>query len=205
MSSIQFDPYIGESFSKTKTLIVGESHYCDPNDIEKKSQLKDFTKLVISDILDDSFVSKTHKNLEKILCGSYVPKNKVYYDQIAFYQLIQRPMSSIKERPKKKDYENGFDILFKEVIPKVKPERILFLGVESVNKAYLSFAKKNPEYNLSSVNCGPKLGVSYSRFFDVESSHFKGRLLWIKHTGMSINCEQWRKYLASEHPDFLIH
>lgn len=194
----------GKNFEETKLLVVGESFYSGDLDVDKKLNDELLCIKMINEVIDLSHVSKTHKNLQKVLEGSYIEKNQSFYDKIAYHQLVQRPMKTIEERPTREDYIEGFKTLFSTVIPELKPNKILFLGVGSVNVGLTSFSKLRPELNLVPVNCGEKVGRSYPRNKSINVEGNDVELLWISHPGMAFNSLKWRSKLSDKYADYLV-
>lgn len=131
MDNLKWEPFIGEKFqngiSQKKILIVGESHF--HNGSEKsivKINKPNFTKIVIEQmaIKKEYWSTKFFQNFHRTLVGSDNFEGKNLWDYLAFYNFIQRPMSTNKERPSSTDFLLGwnsfFNVLEKTKLPSAK-------------------------------------------------------------------------------------
>ena len=92
-----------------------------------------FTRYIIyeSRILKD-YSPKTLDNINRALVGSNNFDGKLLWNNIAFYNFIQRPMKTVDERPAWEDFLNGWRT-FADVVKILKPTACIFIGNSAAN------------------------------------------------------------------------
>ncbi len=197
----------GEKYQQGGLLIVGESFYAEEKYVIEKSNDPDLCIKMIKDVLDLSWVSSTHKRLQEVLNGEYKEKNVEFYNSIAYHQLVQRAMNTSSERPNRKDYVEGLDLLFSKVLPELQPKLVLFLGVGSVNEGLKTFSKKRKDLLLVPVVNGKSVGdtAGYPRFKSLIFNGEKIDFLWINHPmARKFKSNEWREMIRANYPEFLL-
>ncbi len=201
-------PYVGEGYSsldrKNKVLVIGESHYHDntPRSI-KDHQLKEFTRIVVAEqAISRNYVdTKMFSNFHRTLMGNDDFNSTQLWGKLSFYNFVQRPMSTNKERPVKSDFLYGWDS-FIDVIKILEPGICIFIGVEASNT--LGQASKNSELTLNSFSWGTKINGTYSRRASVRIlSGPETELLFIRHTSQYFSWELWKQHLDMHIPGTL--
>ena len=198
ITGLKWLPWIGAKYfdSEPRVLIVGESHYLLPKDdkyYEKNKQeaeQPDFTRNVVQTFcVDQKKPQPTYDNLNRCLFGKKNAKEE--WQQLAFYNFIQRPMKNNKKRPKSEDWETGWKV-FAELIKILKPTKCIFIGVAA--------ADNNNKYECIKKE---KVGRVAPRFFEIPIGEQNAiPCIAIKHTSQYFSWEEWYKFLINN--DFLI-
>ena len=137
-------PWVGKNYqlNDKKILVVGESHYANNNEKDPAEQMCNvdhvaddinFTRYIIyeSRILKD-YAPKTLDNINRVLVGCNNFEGKLLWNNIAFYNFIQRPMKTVDERPSWEDFLNGWRT-FADVVKILKPTACIFIGNSAAN------------------------------------------------------------------------
>lgn len=113
IKSLKWLPWIGQEFPKNKRFIVlGESQYEDGHDWQENNL--DATRTLIRNRClghRGSFYTKVEKVLLSECNPSLEQKNNLWRT-IAYWNLVQRLMSSKKERPNFEDFICGWKVFF---------------------------------------------------------------------------------------------
>ena len=206
MDNLKWEPYIGKKFEKgisqKKILIVGESHYHNGSE---KSILKinksNFTKIVIEEmaVKKEYWSTKFFQNFHKTFVGSDNFKGESLWDYLAFYNFIQRPMSTNKERPNNSDFIKGWSSFF-EVLDNLKPDICIFLGTTS-SHYFSKFKKKRTDFKTLEFKRMDKVGNSYPRYAKIIKSDYRIDLYFLKHTSSYYSWKKWRGFLQRNIPE----
>jgi len=108
MKSMKWLPWVGRSYERTRTIIVGESHYEDGDDWQENNP--EATRIVISKQFTDQR-GKTYSYAEKALLGkdqTTAADGLRVWPAVASMNVVQRLMSSIQERPNDEDFDQGW-------------------------------------------------------------------------------------------------
>lgn len=137
-------PWVGMNYSVQsagqRMLIVGESHYHDGTKTDlKKWDNENQTRMCITEAgiehaSDNGWKGGAQRTFEntRITLGSRNLDRKQFWSDVAFYNFIQRPMSSRTERPSPCDWKIGWKT-FVEVCKVVSPSHCIFIGVTAAN------------------------------------------------------------------------
>ena len=204
IDGIKWLPWIGIKYfscpPKYKLLIVGESHYHDNSSesIEKHNK-ESFTQEVVQDLAVNRnyYNTKMFKNLHLALCDHDDFQSDKLWELISFYNFIQRPMVTNKERPSKEDHLKAWAVFF-ELIDKLKPAKVLFIGVEASN--YLSLYRRDIK-----VTKETKIGTTSPRSAKIDVAYQEDplELYFIKHTSQYFSSEKWHQYLLEKLGGFI--
>lgn len=207
IKDLKWLPWIGAKYfdSEPCLLIVGESHYLlpktDKHYEKNKQEAKqlDFTRNVVqTKCIDDKKKPQPfYDNLNRCLFGKKKMENitlqmrEEKWQQLAFYNFVQRPMKNNKKRPKSEDWETGWKV-FAELIKILKPTKCIFIGVAA--------ADNNNKYECIKKE---KVGRVAPRFFEIPIGEQNAiPCIAIKHTSQYFSWEEWYKFLKIN--DFLI-
>jgi hypothetical protein len=122
-------PWIGASFPircpDNRLLIVAESHYSNEEDPAKIAadlrgilNNRDFTREVVRDSATErEWRNKTLDAIPKLLFATPQIERQKFWNDIAFYNFVQRPMNcgTDRERPQPKEFEQGW-LVFADVL-----------------------------------------------------------------------------------------
>jgi len=208
--SITWLPWIGTKYKSAdnKILIVAESHYALGNTQEEveyniKSSLNDefFTRECIwESVIDGDWQNKMTENLHRALVKTNDFNKNSLWDNIAFYNFVQRPMDyTKKERPQWIDYFNGWKS-FIDLVDILNPDECLFVGVESSNS--FCYAMESQEIPYEQVEWLDGQGA-YGRKFAFIRNDKRIPVTSIKHTSQFFSWEQWHQFLTKNAPSLL--
>lgn len=196
-------PWLGEEYKnqKQKLLIIGESHYFDPNEddcFEKDGSFDkhtniNFTQKVVKEIainrnLKDKRSAKMYELFYRSICKENQTRND-FWNTVAFYNFIQQPMNSLKERPSSLMVEKGWSS-FNQVVSILKPDVIIFIGVKCC-EGFNQFAL-NKVKNLKYGNKVTDRQIPRIASVSIDSKEIP--LHFIKHSSSFYSIDSWRKY-----------
>lgn len=198
-------PWIGDNFSKAsrKILLVAESHYTkndnapieEAKNILKKDNL--LTREVIVECpINGEWQNNMFDNLHRCLVGTTDFNTSELWDEVAFYNFVQKPMDyngeqGQKERPSRKDFLQGWGV-FVEIIKVLKPTDCIFIGVTASNTfdQYMDFA----QIKYSPVKWLEGRGA-YGRKFALSLDDYFLNCVGVMHTSKFFSWEFWNKFL----------
>ena len=204
IQDLKWLPWIGIDYfnSEPRILIVGESHYLLPEDNpyyeknkdEVNSPEKDFTRNVVQTFcIDHKKVQPMFDNLNRCLFGKRDMKKitldmrKAKWQQLAFYNFVQRPMENNQKRPTGEDLENGWKV-FAELIKILQPTECIFIGVAAADSSYNPYKCRHGK---------EKVGNVVPRLFSVKIEEQTCQCIAIKHTSHHFSWKKWREYLKN--------
>mgnify|MGYP005849652785 CR=1 FL=1 len=192
--NLTYLPYIGTNFLKStpKILVVGESHYADNENTVELHKDKNLSRAVINSKAKENSNS-TFRNFNKAILGNDKSNTSELWDNLAFFNLIQRPMTTVKHRPIKKDFIEGWQSFF-DVIEIIKPDDIIFIGVKASN--YLRHSVKSSNYKIKSFKKDSKVGRTYPRNVIINNLDRDLNITFIQHSSKFFSHEKWHKYLT---------
>jgi len=133
MSGLKWLPWIGQFYEKTKTIILGESQYEDEDDWQDDNI--NATRFLIGTGFSEKKWGKPYYNAEKVLLSIDKPtkeQGSFLWKSVVYWNLVQRLMSSRKERPNNADFYNGWKLFFAIIDTlQPKPTTCIVLGKSS--------------------------------------------------------------------------
>lgn len=207
INNLKWLPFIGEKYEITienRMLIVGESHYYDDKE-GSKSKVEDtnWTRTMIEENAIDEVDWKTKiiPNFHKAMFKEDSFSKECFWNLAAYYNFIQRPMHTIKDRPSSEDFIKGWNTFF-DLIKLAKPKICVFIGVSASD--YLESAIQSTEWISDKLKNGKPINGTYGRSVvlkDTDNNEIK--LIFIKHTSMFFSWISWNNYLKNEIGDQL--
>lgn len=200
---LKWDPYIGKNYFKNETriLVIGESHYKKGVDIEKYEN-KNFTNHVVKVHAIQGKYSKLFPNFHKALFGELEFDEQKLWDNLAFYNFVQRSMETNKKRPTKNDFIEGWSTFFK-IVEVLKPTHCLFIGLSASKTLRIAAEFKNIEI-LNFERC-PKIQNTFPRKFSMRINNNKLiNVIFIKHSSQYFSWSKWNDFLQKEIKNELI-
>ena len=206
LKSLTWKPYIGKNYNLTtpKILVVGESHYVPDgenfNDYHQSNWTREF--ILKEGLQQKPWYSETKKNnlireVEKTLLAlkKVDSANSIkLWNNISYYNFIQRLMTSLDKRPTYEDIINGWKT-FQKVYDILQPDIIIFCGIES-SKHLVNFNSTNNEFNIRPLDTAfDKINRTYPRSFILQRNGNSTTCLFIKHPSMMYSWEPWSKIL----------
>jgi len=208
-------PWIGRNYSKqpqgNRLLIVGESHYI--------GQVDDPAK--ISDVIDghhkdcsvtreaviNGFIKRvwdknhTFSGMRSLLFPDRSIDQMKFWDDVCFYNFIQRVMSSTAERPTQNDNTKGWKAFLK-VVEILQPSQCLFIGVGASNH-FNRVMRQQETVPFTNATKPDRVGKTWGRHATLEVSGVTLPIHFIKHSGMCFKPDRWRAYLERQAPDLM--
>lgn len=201
MKSLKWKPYRGENYDQanTKLLLVGESHYLDEKP-ESASNAEDplFTQEVVKSlaISMDPYPSTFFPNVNRLF--HLGDSNRAeFWSKVAFFNLIQRPMMSKKDRPSNTDFINGWRAFY-EAVNQLKPEVCLFLG-SSVSQSMAKGFSGLDDVECDNIRWINKVGRFWFKKSEMRVGPNTITCLFIKHPSAHFSHEKWRQELSNEY------
>lgn len=199
-------PWIGKNYSieNRKILIVAESHYVIEKTKEKTKEViakvsnreYQFTREMIYDQWKNNMIDNLFRALVKT--NEFEPSQ--VWDNVAFYNFIQRPMDyTIKERPTKKEFLEGWKT-FVEIVKILEPDECLFVGVAASNQFNTAMDFLGFDYDYVKWFKGQG---AYARKHSITVNSKKIPITAIKHTSQYFSWPSWHTFLCKNNPRLL--
>lgn len=202
IDSLTWLPFIGRDYfnEKNKTIIIGESHYVpdgeDPELYEDKTWTRHFVLkegLQIKPWNLSDFKNPLIRNIEKVLGveGSHETWNKM-----AYFNLIQRLLPSMDDRPDDEDIKVGLNT-FKKVVRLLDSDRIIFCGVKAAK--YFQNLLHDESFQIEQFKFETNLiDGAYPKSFLLEFGGKKRFCYFIRHPSGShggFSPAKWKKFI----------
>lgn len=205
IKNLKWLPWIGNRFDsltfENKMLIVGESHYHDntPESIEKHN-LSEFTRKVIEELAigGSSCGTKIFPNLHRALFKNDLDSSisPIFWNLVSFYNFIQKPMQTNKERPSGKDFYESWSP-FLDLIKLLKPKICLFIGTTAANS--LKYALQDTNFSLEDIKWEEKISNAYAKTALLKDNDGnETQLIFIQHTSSRFSWEKWNNFLQKK-------
>lgn len=203
IDQLKWEPRIGDNYYKInpKLMIIGESHYYTSEKSKEEHEDPGFTNMIINSLAIrlKSTSSKMFLNMTKALnlpiainCES---DRKQFWENVAFMNIVQKPMNTSKENPSRETFIEGWDALLK-VIELTTPDYLLFFGKEASNS--FSQACSNNNINKSRKEELKKVNNCIPIRTSLELDSGKTvNLLFVRHPSAYFKPDEWRDFLYS--------
>jgi len=205
-SGLTWYPWVGKNYQKQKhrILVVAESHYTDEVSPQKaqenvKKYFNDvqLTRDVVAGCpINGDWSNVTFSNMHRALLGTTDFEGYRFWQEIAFYNFIQRPMQirgDLRERPTPEDFFAGWKT-FISVAELLQPSCCIFIGLAASN--YLNQALDDLGIEHTALTWGDTLNNVYLRNpVTISIKSRKVDTLFIKHTSTFFSWECWNEYL----------
>lgn len=192
-------PWIGADWktAKHRILIVGESHYGDP---EKVTGDVNFSREIVMETgLGNWYPSKFFGNFHRTLLGTdnlSGEQRTAMWRHLAFCNFIQRPMENQNVRPSMNEFFEGWG-KFVDLLKLLRPETVVFLGVTAAGcfDEAMSALRITHEYR-----AGEYIAGAYPRRFSMTYDGMTTDMVAIRHPSQYFSWEVWQQYLEREIP-----
>jgi len=142
--------------------------------------------------VDHDWLNKMFENFHRAIFLNESFKADVFWESIAFYNFVQRPMDyTYKERPSYNDFYKGWSV-FLSVIDILKPTDCIFIGVAASNTFSQSMSMLGAD----------AFGVEWLEGQGASARRFTIRRNWgdltpicIRHTSSYFSYEWWHEFL----------
>lgn len=198
-------PWVGKNYSnaKRKILFVAESHYSKDNqeqiEVAKSNMKNDLfltREVVVECPIDHYWQNNMFDNLHRCLTGTTDFDTNKLWNEIAFYNFVQKPMDYNgeqweKERPTKKDFLQGWRV-FVEIVKILRPTDCIFIGVTASNTfdQFMDFAQIKYTPVVWTEGQG-----AYGRTFSLSMDNYLLNCVSIKHASKYFSWEFWNSFL----------
>jgi hypothetical protein len=212
-SELSWVPWVGRNYANLpesrKVLIVAESHYSNEQDrsnatlsIKERVGYKTYTRAVVSEsLIGADWTTRTLSTMHQLF---YSPVDRdAFWNDVAFFNIVQRPMwyrDGNPERPTWEDFWAGWEAFLKAV-EILKPDHVLFIGVEAANH-FNGFMHKHGHEHIA-VEWAEKVGSAYARTANLSLDAHQIPLHFIKHCGSYFSTDRWSDYLHRNSPDLM--
>lgn len=147
VEGVKFQPWVGKDYDKgfvlqdgnlmpcseqnenaVKILVLGESHYCDNStDAENPNLTRGIIKDYIASKEFEPYMA-TYIKFERALVGEVVEDKANVWENLAFYNYVQKAMPSPRVSPLYADFSNS-ETAYWKVVDKLKPDIIICWGL----------------------------------------------------------------------------
>jgi hypothetical protein len=200
-----WDPWIGKNFNQknNRLLLIGESHYTTFQDGTFDEQcyldfLSDRGSTI--NVIEDLLKGKTHKfyeNTYRLFFGEQKFEKLKFWENVAFYNLVQKPMKTGKERPTMQDFKDSMTLLLILLHNfQTLPTHILFLGSSSQKHFKGSIANHDSCKILD--HSTEKIGRFNASYFKISFKNHPIDIFFIKHPSSYFSWKNWRSYLKGK-------
>ena len=206
IADLKWLPWVGENYNDNniRILVVGESHYHDnTQQTINSSHSTSFTREVVNDLAINSLNKRSpfFQNFHLALLETNEFDSTKFWNQVAFYNFIQKPMTTSMGRPPRQDFVDGWKVFF-ETIRILKPTLCIFVGTTAAN--YYSNSIKSPFYKDFEIQWNDRIGNAYAKSTELyDESGNSTKVVFIKHTSKYFNWMNWNIYLRNKVPDEL--
>lgn len=202
-------PWVGKNYQQNneKILLVGESHYASNNEKDSTQQMCNvdhvadeinFTRFIIYEnrILNEH--SKTFDNINRALVGSNNFDGKLLWNNLAFYNFVQRPMKTVDERPSWEDFVRGWRT-FVNVVKILKPTTCIFIGNSAANFFNEAMTALGVEH--TKVTGTKFINRAWAKKAEIIIDGKSIPIHSIRHAGRFFSWSTWNQYLEETLPE----
>ncbi len=201
---LQWLPWVGNAFIHNKLLIVGESQYCDNtwNVCDRNATRTLIKNQGLNPGLNPAFdASRFHRNLEKTIFRKEkvsLDERKRLWTSVAFFNLVQCVLPSIKARPTPANFDDGWRIFF-QIVNILKPECVLKCGEMVAGRLGNLLTNNKPGWKYDD-----KEYYSRPRLMHLSQDSYQFKILFINHPSGSwgYKPENWGKFIEQQLPEF---
>ena len=196
VSGIKWLPWVGKYYSKTKIMVLGESQYEDGDYWQEN--IIEATRLLIGSGFTGN-KGKIYKNTEKVLLSIGEPTKEQgnnVWKSVVYLNLVQRLMSSIKERPNDSDFDKGW-ATFLEIAELLKPDICIVLGKSSIGRLGYYLNNNAAEWDRNASEFYEK-----NKIINLSKKGYNFKLIFINHPSGSygFEYEKWAKLVKDSEP-----
>lgn len=202
INTLKWLPWIAEDFANTKIklLVVGESHY-EGGKKEEKYENKQYTRIIHKEtaVERNYYNIKVYPNFHRAMFGNDNFDAEKFWNKTAYYNFIQRPMFTNKDRPTEQDNKIGWET-FVDLVTILKPDICIFLGTSSANSFNEIMQSKNIEHK--KVRWRKKISNSYPKVSEITISKQLTKLIFIRHPSQYFSWQKWNEFLKTEMSEY---
>lgn len=196
-------PWVGSAYRTTsqKTIILGESvyvwesaagHEATKAKIEHPENLR---KLHMSKGMADSYPKGKRKraylsSIERAALLKRHPsaeQRQKLWTEVMYFNLVQRPMLSLKHRPEHKDYVKGWDCFF-EIAHLLQADRCVVYGTD---KDKITTLKESAGVTIVQEKCFALVGQFTPRYLKIAHNGREVEFLFVRHPSAFFAWKEW--------------
>ncbi|HTM65641.1 MAG TPA: hypothetical protein VL093_04940 [Flavipsychrobacter sp.] len=140
--NLKYLPWIGDNFSDTGLLIVGDSHYDDGDGWLEGNKLAT-RQMILNNGVHDRFPARFLNAIELLFCNRTLEQNDraKFWQKLGYMNLVQRLMASSAERPSDKDFDQGWEVCL-DIINIIRPKYCVKLGIDGIGRLGTTMKEK---------------------------------------------------------------
>lgn len=203
LAHLNWLPWVGTNYHENKVLLIGESHYDDHDDW---LIFKDATRNFVNnqglnsqnpDFKNRKFFQQIEKTLLNESSSTFEQRERLW-NNVAFYNLVQRLLPSIKDRPTDDDYDKGW-LNFLDILTILKPSICIKYGYEGIGR--LGYLLNNFEIDWKRDNIQEFFTKPYC--INLTKDDYQVKIIFIHHpTGsFGFDFEKWFRHIKSNYPN----
>lgn len=201
-------PWIGSGYASApkRVLIIGHSHYTIDGKTKEFCQEeydrcisdKEYTREIIGCEIGSPGSWPFHKYLEKTFLDEANMNVEAFWNKVASYNFIQKPMKSIHEEPSHTDFETAWKC-FADVVQIIKPDICIFVGLKYDN-GMNALDEMGVKYSIQTLN--EKISNSSPKRGELQfADGYKLPFYMIHYTSMGYSPQLWHDFLNKEIPE----
>lgn len=202
LKELNWLPWIGKNYRDTKILLVGDSHY---DDYDEWLIYKDATRKFVNnqglnshnpDFKNRRFFQQIEKTLLNRDASTLEERNRLW-NNIAFYNLVQRLLPSVKERPNDNDFDTGWRT-FLDIANIIQPEICIKYGYDGIGR--LGYLLNNFDTGWTRDDVQEFYNKPYC--INLTKDNHKMRIIFTYHpTGsFGFDYEEWANHISNKFP-----
>lgn len=203
LEKLNWLPWIGDSFQSKRVLLVGESHYDDKEGwlTDRAATRNTVNNQGLNSHIPDFKGRKIFSGIEKTLLNknesSFEERNKIWRN-VAFFNLVQRLLPSIKERPNDKDFDIGWQN-FLEVVDIIRPDICVKYGYHGIGR--LGYLLHNNQTGW--IRDDIKEFDKRPYCLNLTKTNYKLRIIFTHHPSGSrgFNFAKWAEHIRENYPN----
>jgi len=199
VSGIKWLPWVGKYYNKTRIMVLGESQYED-GDYWQEDNIEATRILIGSGFTGNK--GKIYKNTEKVLLSTGEPTKEqgdIVWESVVYSNLVQRLMSSVKERPSDSDLDKGW-VSFLDIVELLKPEVCIVLGKSSLGRLGYYLNNNDTEWERNASEFYEK-----EKIINLSKNGYMLKLIFINHPSGSygFDYEKWAELVKYNEPNLI--
>lgn len=203
ITGLTWFPWVGKYYDNPehRLLIIGESHYCENHKVEETKADYELTRNVVQHYgVTRKNCNRMFDNLLRCLFQTVNINREKLWQEVAFYNFIQRPMETISQRPNEEDIQKGWSV-FVEVFKILKPTYCLFVGVSAANQLSKNISSMNIPYEPVKWERACENLRRWARLFSIGGD--LTQCVAIQHTSHHFSWKRWHEFFANKEKQLL--
>lgn len=143
--------------------------------------------------------NKTLEAIVKLLFATTQIDRQRFWNDTAFFNLIQRPMDygARRERPGWDEFMLGWQV-FADVVRIIQPSHCIFIGLS----ATYSFddSLRSRKILIQGIKKTKQIGRSWARSAVIQNDTKSIELCFVQHTSKYFSWRKWHEYLKTDYP-----